>query len=299
MAGQDHAIEPLRRGIGCRDLHASVVAADAAHRRPQRHAPAQTRADGVHVALGAALDRVPLRRVAHAQEPVVVEEAHEEAGGHLAHARRRRRPDGGAHRREEVIGQPAPVAAALEELADRDAVALRIVEHGARIAEETPEIQQQAGERRPHEIAPLCEQSAQPVPGEFEVTALAAHRERHGRGTQPDSELLHESEENGIVTFVANNEPRVERVTAGEYCVCVSPCPLLGLEQDDIALRVEAMCGGEPGDARADDCDFHLRRDSAAASTIAPHRVIIPLHSGDQPSRTRRRRRLDAAGTND
>ncbi len=51
-------------------------------------------------------------------------------------------------------------------------------------------------------------------------------------------------------------------MTGGEYCVCVSPCPLLGLEQDDIALRVEAMCGGEPGDAGADDCDFHLRRDS-------------------------------------
>ena len=121
MAGQDHAIEPLRSGIACRDLHASVVAADAAHRRPQLHAPAQTRAEGVHVALGAALDRVPLRRVAHAQKPVVVEEAHEEAGGHLAHARRRRRPDGSAHRREEVVGQPAPVAASLEELADRDA----------------------------------------------------------------------------------------------------------------------------------------------------------------------------------
>ena len=164
----------------------------------------------------------------------------------------------------------APVAAALEELADREAVAVRIVEHGARIAEETPEIQQQAGERRPHEIAPLCEQAAQPVPGEFEVAALAAHRERHGRGTQPDSELLHESEENGIVTFVANNEPRVERVTAGEYCVCVSPCPLLGLEQDDIAMRVEAMCGGEPGDAGADDGDLHLRRDPQRRPQLLP-----------------------------
>jgi hypothetical protein len=50
-------------------------------------------------------------------------------------------------------------------------------------------------------------------------------------------------------------------VTAGDYCVCVSTCPLLGLEQDDIAQRVETMCGGEPGDARTDDCDPHLRRD--------------------------------------
>jgi hypothetical protein len=50
-------------------------------------------------------------------------------------------------------------------------------------------------------------------------------------------------------------------MTAGDYCVCVTSRPRLGLEQRHIAMRVEAMCGGEAGDARADDCDPHLRRD--------------------------------------
>ena len=77
-------------------------------------------------------------------------------------------------------------------------------------------------------------------------------------------------EENGIVTFVANNEPRVERMTAREYCVCVSPCPRLGLVEHDVAMRVETMCGGEPGDARADDGDPHLRRDPPRRPQLLP-----------------------------
>ena len=59
-------------------------------------------------------------------------------------------------------------------------------------------------------------------------------------------------------------------MTAADYCVCVSPCPLLGLEQDDVAMRVETMRGGEPGDARADDGDPHLRRDPQRRPQLLP-----------------------------
>jgi hypothetical protein len=63
-----------------------------------------------------------------------------------------------------------------------------------------------------------------------------------------------------VVTFVANYEAGIERMTVRKYCVCVSTRSRVGLVEHDIAMRVETMCGGEPGDAGADDGDPHLRR---------------------------------------
>ncbi len=136
----------------------------------------------------------------------------------------------------------------------------RIVEQGARVAEEPAEVEQHAGERRAHEIAALREEAAEPVARELEVAALAAHRERHRRGTQLDPEVAHEIEELWVVTFVANYEPRVERVTVREYRVCVTPRARLGLEERDVALGVETVRGGHAGDAGTDDGNPHLRR---------------------------------------
>ena len=68
---------------------------------------------------------------------------------------------------------------------------------------------------------------------------------------------MHETEVFRVVTFVASYEARIERMTVREYCVCVSPCARVGLAQHDVAVRVEAMRGGEPG---ADDGNPHLRR---------------------------------------
>ena len=89
-----------------------------------------------------------------------------------------------------------------------------------------------------------------------------------GRSAMPSS--LHEVEEMWVVTFVANDEPRVERMTVGEYCVCVSPRPRLCLVQHDVAMRVETVRGGEPGDARADDGDPHLRRNPPRRPQFLP-----------------------------
>jgi hypothetical protein len=71
---------------------------------------------------------------------------------------------------------------------------------------------------------------------------------------------MHETEEFRVVTFVANYEARIERMTVRRYCVCVSPCARVGLGENDVAVRVETMRGGEPGDAGADDGNPHLRR---------------------------------------
>ena len=252
------AVEALGRGVAGAHLDAVLAAAHAAHRHAQARRGAEPGGERRHVGRRAALDRVPLRRVAHAEQPVVVEEADEEARRHLAHAPGRRRPDRGAHRRQEVIGQRAPVAAALEVLADREVVA-RLVEQLPRVAEEAAEIEQEAGERRPGEIAALREEPAEAVARELEVAALAAHRERHRRRTQGDAEVAHELQECGIVTFVANNETRIERMTVREYCVGVSTSTRLGLVQHHVAVRVETVRGGQPGDAGADDGDPHLR----------------------------------------
>jgi hypothetical protein len=126
---------------------------------------------------------------------VVVEEADEEARRHLAHPGRRGRPDGRAHGGQEVVRQRSPVASALEVLADRERFGRRVGKQRAGVAEEAPEIEQEARERRPHEIAPLREEAAEAVPRELEVAARAADREGHGRGPQGDAEVAHEREE--------------------------------------------------------------------------------------------------------
>ena len=87
---------------------------------------------------------------------------------------------------------------------------------------------------------------------------------------QPDAELAREFEEMGVVTFIADNEPGIERVTVTDYCVCMPPCPRLGFEQHDVAMRVETMCRGEPGDAGADDGDPHLRRNPPRRPQLLP-----------------------------
>ena len=62
-----------------------------------------------------------------------------------------------------------------------------------------------------------------------------------------------------VVTFVANNEPRVERVTVREYCVRVPSRARLGFVENDVAVRVETVCSGQSGDAGTHDGDPHLR----------------------------------------
>jgi hypothetical protein len=49
-------------------------------------------------------------------------------------------------------------------------------------------------------------------------------------------------------------------MAAREYCVRVPSCSRLGVVEDDVAVRVEAVRSGEPGDAGADDGNPHLRR---------------------------------------
>ena len=73
-----------------------------------------------------------------------------------------------------------------------------------------------------------------------------------------------------VVTFVANNEARIERMTVREYCVGMSACPRLGLVEHHVAVRVETMRGGEPGDAGADDGNPHLRRSPPRRPQLLP-----------------------------
>jgi hypothetical protein len=44
----------------------------------------------------------------------------------------------------------------------------------------------------------------------------------------------------------------------------------LGLEEHDVAVRVEAMRRGEPGNARTDDGDPHLRRSPPRRPQLLP-----------------------------
>jgi len=81
---------------------------------------------------------------------------------------------------------------------------------------------------------------------------------------------MHETEAFRVVTFVANYEAASERMTVRQYCVCVSPCARVGLAEHDVAVRVETMCGGEIGDASADDGNPHLRRSPPRRPQLLP-----------------------------
>ncbi len=70
--------------------------------------------------------------------------------------------------------------------------------------------------------------------------------------------------------FGAEDEPGIERVPVTEYGMWMPPCPRLGFEQHDAAMRVETVCRGEPGDAGADDGDPHLRRDPPRRPQLLP-----------------------------
>ena len=59
-------------------------------------------------------------------------------------------------------------------------------------------------------------------------------------------------------------------MTAREYCVRMPSCSRLGLVEHHVALRVETVGSGEPGNAGADDGDLHLRRDAPRRSQFLP-----------------------------
>ena len=59
-------------------------------------------------------------------------------------------------------------------------------------------------------------------------------------------------------------------MTVSDYCVGVPPCPRLGFVQHDVAMRVETVCGGEPGYAGTDDGNPHLRRSPPRRPQLPP-----------------------------
>jgi hypothetical protein len=50
----------------------------------------------------------------------------------------------------------------------------------------------------------------------------------------------------------------------------MATCSPLGFEQHDVAMRVEAMRRGEPGNPAADDGDPHLRRSPPQRPQLLP-----------------------------
>ena len=119
------------------------------------------------------------------------------------------------------------------------------------------------------------------------------------RRAQRHAELAHEFEEFRVVTFVADHEPRIERMSVTEYGVVHAPLPAARLRT---ARRRNA--GRDGTRRRARQCRRRRWRPSpaphsAAASTIVPHGVIIPRLCRAQPSQPRRPRRTDDERTHD
>ena len=115
---------------------ATSVTADPARTEPGR----QGGHDPIDVAHRAARDRPPLERIAVADQAVVVEEAQEVVDREVEDPLGAGGPDGGRDRDEEVVAEARPVAAVVEEVAERRRGRRRLVEGPPGVAVEAQDV---------------------------------------------------------------------------------------------------------------------------------------------------------------
>ena len=159
------------------------------------------------------------------------------------------------------------VVAGGEEVAQRQRAAVRglrlvvAVEQPAGGAMEALHLHQHAEEPRVGRVGRLGEDPAESLgPGVLEPAAVAPHRHAHVGRLGLHAELAEEAQQGGVRAQVVHDEPAVDGhdPAVGRDDVVGVGVPTeagLGLVEGDVALALQHVRGGEPGDAGPDDGD--------------------------------------------
>ena len=269
MRGQNHFVEVFSaagRTRAAGDAHAAGVAFNGLHRRGQALVM-DAGDDLVHVVAGTAGDRPPLRPVSHLDQAVVV--AKPDHGGHwkLQHLVGRAGPDAAHH------GQEIPVAelVGVVFLQQKFGQGLQHLGLGAGLGQrrgppvKAQDVAQHAPETPVQQVGALRKDAVQAGAAPFHGPALAGGRnldgKRHVRLGSGHVKRFEQPDQVGVGALVKDQKTGVHAVRqravgAGQGHidrVGVAAKIVAGLEQSDVGLIGQAVCGGQPGNAGADD----------------------------------------------
>ena len=286
MRGQHHMVEMLGALVGGH-AHACGVALDAAHGGVQAlvgHAGQ----DFFDVVAGAAGHRPPLGPVGHLDQAVVVAEADHRCHRKLQHLVRRAAPDAAQHGQEVPVAEGVAKAVFLQKVAQRlhqRLLGMGLGDAGAQLVE-AQQVGQHAPEAGVDQVAALGEHGrevgAAPLQCLAATRARHLHRERHVRLGRGHAQLGQQGDQVGVGALVEDQKARVHpvgdglarRVGQGHiHRVGVAAKVAAGFKQGDLRLAAQLVRHRKPGDAGADDGDFHGRPPLAdsANKKVAKH----------------------------
>ena len=160
------------------------------------HPFAQAAGDGLHVAVAAAADRPPLRRV-EGEPAVVPQEREDRRAPRSRHVPGRRGPHRAHEGQEEVAREGRGEAALAQERAEGRAAAPVASSRASARAVEARDLGEHAQVARVERPAALGEEAVQPPARVLEAAGAAAHGEAHVRGLPLDPQLRQEAARSG------------------------------------------------------------------------------------------------------
>ena len=236
---------------------------------------------------------VPLRPVAHLDQPVVVAEADHGPDREAQHLVGRAGPDAADHRQEVAVAEPGAEAVAVQEVSDR------LVELGVgaprgdrgRQPVEAQDLGQHVPEPRPQQVASLREDARQVGTAPLQSGRRRLDRERHVRRCGRHAELVEQPHQVRVGAMVEDEKSGIDAVRDGagrsgqrhvDRIRVAAEMPA-GLEQRDVGVVAQPVRGGQPGDARTDDRDAASSR-RAAGAAVRAHRAGCGLRDHGRAS---------------
>jgi len=137
------------------------------------------------------------------------------------------------------------------------------VEQGGSFAIEAQDVANHAPERRPQQVATLCEETVECRAVVLQSAGFALYGEGHLARLGCDAKLFEQRQEVRISAMIEDDEARVDGEGAALVLhlvrVRVTAHVRRGFEDRDVMIGPQMMCGDIARDAAADDCDLHRR----------------------------------------
>ena len=196
MGGDDDVGEHLAAAVRILDDRQAAMARDASRRRTHRYVRYVPPHRG-NVLPAAAADRAPLHTVGDLQQAMAAKEPQERAHWIVADFCRGGRPDRRAHGQHMLVDQRRRVALAREEIAQTDAVDVRLIELAC-LPVEPEDVADHAPEARTDEVCRLSKQAVRAA-RIFKPPVPDRNAKRHVGIVARDAEVVEQRREVGIV----------------------------------------------------------------------------------------------------
>ena len=262
VRGDDDVIKCLRRVGAGLDSHGVLGSSNGAHGRTQVNGGAAFLDERLDVVSRTALDDAPCRLLEETEQAMVLHEAQERNGGHLAHVGSIGGPNGGKHGDDVAIAHGGADFSRVEDFAEV-AGSMSIAEYFLRVLVEAGDVAKHPPMILIRDSARLRENPAKTWSGVLEAGDVVHEPEAHVGRLPLDAESIDQAAEVGIRAIVKDDKTGVDGEFRGSLVdidrVGVSAEIVVGFEQMHFGHVAQLIGSDQSGNSGSNNSDTHSK----------------------------------------